>query len=181
MAFDLLWSLGYHCHMNEVEAAGKILISMLNKLGFDAELEISEAEDGPIVDLVWGCQIWYQLIISAGFEATVPIRISSFRWSINGRQSKQLRFVPRGRCFVFQWDLGVTRCRNPGDTEQLEQSETQTNKRTKTSRPWLATKAPPPMMRSWQNIFDENFWPAKFGLWMTTIDDHDKARRRRGY
>ena len=37
--------------MNEVEAAGKILISMLNKLGFEAELEISEAEDGPCLDI----------------------------------------------------------------------------------------------------------------------------------
>tara|TARA_B110000285_G_scaffold233256_1_gene306466 strand:- start:1984 stop:2433 length:450 start_codon:yes stop_codon:yes gene_type:complete len=37
--------------MNEVEAAGKILISMLNKLGFEAELEISEVEDGPCLDI----------------------------------------------------------------------------------------------------------------------------------
>ena len=37
--------------MNEVEAAGKILISMLNKLGFEAELETSQAEDGPCLDI----------------------------------------------------------------------------------------------------------------------------------
>ncbi len=52
MAFDLCGQLGYLCNMNEVEAAGKILRSMLGKLGFDTELEVLEAEDGPCLNIL---------------------------------------------------------------------------------------------------------------------------------
>ena len=37
--------------MNEVEAAGKILDSLLGKLGFQVELETSETEDGPCLNI----------------------------------------------------------------------------------------------------------------------------------
>ena len=37
--------------MNEVDAAGKILGSMLGKLGFETELEVLEAEDGPCLNI----------------------------------------------------------------------------------------------------------------------------------
>ena len=37
--------------MQEVEAAGKILKSMLDKLGFEAELEVSEEKDGPCLNV----------------------------------------------------------------------------------------------------------------------------------
>lgn len=37
--------------MKEVEAAGKILKSMLDKLGFEAELKISNEEDGPCLNI----------------------------------------------------------------------------------------------------------------------------------
>lgn len=37
--------------MNEVDAAGKILGSMLGKLGFDTELEVIEADDGPCLNI----------------------------------------------------------------------------------------------------------------------------------
>jgi len=38
--------------MNEVEAAGKILKTMLGKLGFDVELEVTENEDGPCLNII---------------------------------------------------------------------------------------------------------------------------------
>ena len=38
--------------MNEVEAAGKILQSMLDKLGFQVDLEVSEGEDGPCLNIL---------------------------------------------------------------------------------------------------------------------------------
>lgn len=38
--------------MNEVEAAGKILDTMLSKLGFQAELEVLENEDGPCLNII---------------------------------------------------------------------------------------------------------------------------------
>ena len=38
--------------MNEVEAAGKILDSMLVKLGFQVELETVEMEDGPCLNIL---------------------------------------------------------------------------------------------------------------------------------
>lgn len=37
--------------MNEVDAAGKILSSMLGKLGFETELEILDSEDGPCLNI----------------------------------------------------------------------------------------------------------------------------------
>ena len=37
--------------MKEVEAAGKILNSMLDKLGFNADLVITEEEDGPCLNI----------------------------------------------------------------------------------------------------------------------------------
>lgn len=37
--------------MKEVEAAGKILSSMLDKLGFEAELMISQEKDGPCLNI----------------------------------------------------------------------------------------------------------------------------------
>lgn len=37
--------------MKEVEAAGKILKSMLDKLGFEAELDMSEEKDGPCINV----------------------------------------------------------------------------------------------------------------------------------
>ena len=40
--------------MNEVEAAGKILRSMLDKLGFETEIELLEGEDGPCLNIVTG-------------------------------------------------------------------------------------------------------------------------------
>lgn len=38
--------------MNEVEAAGKILQSMLDKLGFQVELEVTQHEDGPCLNII---------------------------------------------------------------------------------------------------------------------------------
>ena len=38
--------------MNEVDAAGKILNTMLVKLGFQAELEVTESADGPCLNIV---------------------------------------------------------------------------------------------------------------------------------
>lgn len=38
--------------MNEVEAAGKILQSMLGKLGFEVELEVTQHEDGPCLNII---------------------------------------------------------------------------------------------------------------------------------
>jgi spoIIIJ-associated protein len=38
--------------MNEIDAAGKILQTMLEKLGFDAQLEVTENEDGPCLNIV---------------------------------------------------------------------------------------------------------------------------------
>ncbi len=38
--------------MNEVDAAGKILESMLAKLGFQVGLEVSENEDGPCLNII---------------------------------------------------------------------------------------------------------------------------------
>jgi len=38
--------------MNEVDAAGKILKTMLGKLGFDIELEVTESADGPCLNIV---------------------------------------------------------------------------------------------------------------------------------
>jgi len=38
--------------MNEVEAAGKILDSMLGKLGFHVELETFDTEDGPCLNML---------------------------------------------------------------------------------------------------------------------------------
>ncbi len=38
--------------MNEVEAAGKILDSMLGKLGFQVELKTTETEDGPCLNIL---------------------------------------------------------------------------------------------------------------------------------
>lgn len=38
--------------MNEVDAAGKILNTMLGKLGFQSELEVVEKEDGPCLNIV---------------------------------------------------------------------------------------------------------------------------------
>jgi spoIIIJ-associated protein len=40
--------------MNEVEAAGKILDSMLGKLGFHVELETLETGDGPCLNILTG-------------------------------------------------------------------------------------------------------------------------------
>ena len=37
--------------MNEVDAAGKILSSMLGKLGFETELEVLDSEDGPCLNI----------------------------------------------------------------------------------------------------------------------------------
>ena len=37
--------------MNEVEAAEKILITMLDKLGFEVKLEVSHTEDGPCLNI----------------------------------------------------------------------------------------------------------------------------------
>ena len=38
--------------MNEIEAAEKILHTMLGKLGFDVEFQTSEQEDGPCINIV---------------------------------------------------------------------------------------------------------------------------------
>lgn len=38
--------------MNEVEAAGKILNTMLVKLGFQCDLEVSENDDGPCLNII---------------------------------------------------------------------------------------------------------------------------------
>jgi len=38
--------------MNEVDAAGKILDTMLSKLGFEVELEVTESDDGPCLNIV---------------------------------------------------------------------------------------------------------------------------------
>lgn len=38
--------------MNEVEAAWKILNTMLSKLGFQAELEVTESADGPCLNII---------------------------------------------------------------------------------------------------------------------------------
>ena len=38
--------------MNEVDAAGKILNTMLSKLGFQAELEVTESADGPCLNII---------------------------------------------------------------------------------------------------------------------------------
>lgn len=42
----------YRLSMNEVDAAGKILTTMLSKLGFQAELEVTESADGPCLNII---------------------------------------------------------------------------------------------------------------------------------
>ncbi len=38
--------------MNEIDAAGKILGTMLTKLGFQVELEVTESDDGPCLNII---------------------------------------------------------------------------------------------------------------------------------
>ena len=52
MKFDLSFGHAYQWCMNEVEAAGKILNSMLGKLGFQVELETTVTEDGPCLNIL---------------------------------------------------------------------------------------------------------------------------------
>jgi spoIIIJ-associated protein len=49
--FDVSVGSVYQHSMNEVDAAGKILNTMLEKLGFQAELEVSVNEDGPCLNI----------------------------------------------------------------------------------------------------------------------------------
>jgi len=44
--------VGIPSRMNEVDAAGKILKTMLGKLGFDVELEVTDNEDGPCLNIL---------------------------------------------------------------------------------------------------------------------------------
>lgn len=50
--FDVLVESVYRLRMNEVDAAGKILSTMLLKLGFEVELEVTENNDGPCLNII---------------------------------------------------------------------------------------------------------------------------------
>jgi spoIIIJ-associated protein len=52
VAFDLYAAVGYQWLMNEVDAAEKILLSMLAKLGFEANIERDETADGPSLNII---------------------------------------------------------------------------------------------------------------------------------
>lgn len=52
MEFDVLLGCDYSFSMNEIDAAGKILETMLTKLGFQVDLEVTENEDGPCLNIM---------------------------------------------------------------------------------------------------------------------------------